>query len=255
MQLICPHCGEPVSSDHINIQRMAAVCPACHNVFQFDPSAPKIKRRKVKPPHQLTSNETESHLNIAFRTNFRLDRNEGFLSAAILSVLFTFITILLTGRYLTHPVSALIPLGFGLVTALLYYWLALVTYNKTHIEVSDEKIKVSRRPLPNLLTQPHTIGVSGIEIIRYEETVASRKEGYDTPRYNVWAEMADGNHKIIVGDVVEDYAVFVSQQLNEFLDLEAAPDVSRLLDTEPEAEDREVPDKFRTHSTHSEKLS
>jgi hypothetical protein len=251
MQLVCPHCGEPVPSENINIQRMAAVCPACNTVFQFDVSDSKIKRRKVKQPQHITSDETDGHLNIAFRTNFRLDQNEYFIGSALSSVVFTIITIVFIGIALAKPASTFLALGSGLLTLCLYYWLALVAYNKTHIEVSDEQLMVSRKPLPNIFRQPHTIERSGIENVRYEETAASKKEGYDTPRYNVWAEMVDGNHKLVVSDVVEDYAVFISQRLNEYLDLDAAPDVSRPLDDEGEVVDEAVSDEMTSHAKSS----
>jgi hypothetical protein len=244
MQLICPHCGKPVAAENINIQQMAAVCPACHTVFQFDPSNSdsKIKRRKIKQPPQITSYERDDRLTIAFRTNFRLDQNEAFLASAGFSVLFTFMTIVLASQGQSD--SAIVTLGFGLFTLMLYYLLGLVAFNKTHIEISDEEISVSRKPLPNLLTQPNTISLSGIEIVRYEETAASKKESYDTPRYNVWAERVDGNRKLIVGDVVEDYAVFLAQRLNEELDVDSEPDVSRLSEDDRQADDERATDEL-----------
>ena len=251
MQLICPHCGAQVTSENINIQRFAAVCSACHTVFGFDPSESKIKRRKVKQPGPITSDETDDHLNLAFRTNFRLDKNGAFLSSAGLSVCFTFITALDVAVYFAEPDFILVPLGFGFLTLCLYYWLALVVYNKTHIEISDTEIRVSRKPLPNFLRPTNTINLAGVERIRYEETAASRKEGYDTPRYHVWAEVVDGNRRLVVGDVIEDYAVFLSQRLNEFLDLDSAPDASRLQDAERESEDGQLPDVFTAQSESS----
>lgn len=243
MQLTCPNCGQPVPAEQINIQRMAAVCPACHNIFQFDASPTKIKRQKIKQPHQITLDETDNHLKMAFRTNFRLDKNEAFLLSGGLSVFFTFITIISATKALANPTAALVTLGMGLFTLCLYYWLALTAFNKTHIEINDEEIQVSRRPLPNLLTQPNTISLAGVESIRYEETPASKKEAYDIPRYHVWAETVDGNRKLIVGDLIEEYAVFVSQRLNECLD--GVPDVSHLMD---EVEDGQVSDEFNTRS-------
>jgi hypothetical protein len=236
MQLVCPHCGEPIAAENINIQRMAAVCPACHTVFTFDPSPPGRRRRKIKQPGPIASDETDGQLHMVFRTNFRLDSHEPFIMVVIFSVLFTFVTALIVSKALTASIPVLLPLGFGLGTLALYYMTALIAYNKTHIEVSDERITVSRGPLPVPFAQPTTVSLAGVEAIRYEETPVSKREGYDTPRYNVWAETVDGGRKSIVSDVLEDYAVFLAQRLNEFLDLESAPDTSRLSDDETEAE-------------------
>ena len=80
MQVICPNCGEKVTAENINIQKMTAVCAACDTVFPFDLPEVKIKRRKVKLPTKLTLRDTET-LQMEFWTNFRLDRNEPFLAA------------------------------------------------------------------------------------------------------------------------------------------------------------------------------
>ncbi|HEX2622737.1 MAG TPA: hypothetical protein VHL11_21410 [Phototrophicaceae bacterium] len=260
MQLICPHCGKPVLSDNINIQRMAAVCPNCHSVFQFDPADTntRIRHRKIKQPEQLqlTSDETDGQLKLAFRTNFRLDKSVDFLASAGLSILFTFMLLLTLGKYTISGSreAALVSLMFGTLTVFLYYSLALVAYNKTHIEISDEQIKVSRQPLPTL-SGTNTVSLAGIERVYYEETPVSKKEAYDTPRYNVWAEVVDGNRRLIVGDLIEDYAVFVSQRLNEQLDQAVAPDVSNLLDDEwdGEAENGQAPGEViaKANSSHS----
>jgi hypothetical protein len=152
----------------------------------------------------------------------------------------------MAGKFTAGGITALLVIGFGLITLCLYYCLALMTINKTHIRLDDEKIQVSRHPLPNLLAQSNEIGLAGIASITYEETSASKKEGYDTPRYRVWAETADGRRKLIVNDVIEDYALFISQSLNARL--EAGPDISRLIDQEEEAEAQSSADDFTRQS-------
>lgn len=252
MQLTCPNCGKPISAENINIQRMAAVCSACHTVFQFDPtSTSKSKRRKVKQPEHLTLDHTDDRLSMAFRTNFRLDKNMTFLSIAGFSIFFTFLVAIISQKGSTNPESVLLLQGFQLLLTFLYYWLALMLWNKTHIEISDTEIKVSRKPLPNFLTQPNKINVSGIERIRYEETPTSKKEAFDTPRFNVWAETEGGSRRLIVGDLVEDYAVFIVQQLNEFLEPDTAEDAARLLDDNREDEDVQEVDEVIAHSESS----
>jgi hypothetical protein len=234
MQLVCPNCGENIPSEHINIQRMAAVCPNCDTVFQFTIPESKIKRRKIRQPQRLTLHETEDHLQMAFRTNFRLDKDETFLSVAGLSAILTFVTVMLivSGVHSGRGEILLMPVAMGLGIALLMYWFALIVYNKTYIEADDEEIVISRKPLPNILNQARHVNLSGIMAIRYEETPISKKEGYDTPRFRVWAETADSSRKTIVNDVIDDYALFITQRLNEYLRLDADDDESETTDVE-----------------------
>ncbi len=253
MQLNCPSCDTQIAAENINIQQMAAVCPACATIFQFELAEPKIKRRKAKPPGDLYINESDTRLHIAFRTNFRLDKNEAFLSSAIMSIVFTFVSFLLAGEFLAGDVTLWVPLIFGLSTLFLYYWLALILYNKTHIVLGDEDIQVSRQPLPNPLEQTTTMSLTGISTVNYEETPTSKKEGFDTPRFRVWANMIDGRHKMIVNDVIEEYALFITQSLNAHL--ETDPDTSRLVDAEREPANHNRLDSETPHAHKDNHLS
>jgi hypothetical protein len=244
MKLNCPECGTSIPAENINIQKMAAVCPSCGAVFQFEPAQAKAKRRKVHQPQNLELHDTDERLQMAFRTNWRLAQNGDFLSSALLGFSFTFLTVAMTsvrmsGEALSGgPLMWLIPGIFALLSLIFYYRTATVAYNKTHIEMDDERISVSRKPIPSLFEQDNDVRLAGVTVIRYEETPASKKEGYDLPRYNVWAETADGSRKIIVKDVIEEYAVFISQRLNERLamdadvSLDADADVSRLIEND-----------------------
>lgn len=250
MQLSCPNCGETIAAENINIQQMAAVCAACNTVFAFDLPDVKAKRRKVKRPKYLNLQEDDT-LHMAFRTNFRLDRHEEFILSVMGSLFLTFMTAIMINEYLVDDISILFPVMFGLGALALYYRLALAVYNKTHIEMDDETIHVSRRPLPGLFNSAHEIDLSGVVAIRCEETPKSTKEGYDTPRYNVWAEMTGGNRKIIIGDLIDDYAFYVAQLLNERLDSDADTDIAHLVDdaAELERDDTVIEDShlFDTH--------
>lgn len=217
MQITCPNCGEQIAAENINIQKMVAVCAHCDTVFSFDTPHAKLKRRKVKQPKQLTLTEGDT-LQMAFRTNFRLDKSGDFLTSVFASGGFSFVGFMMLNEYMMGDESLLIPLAFFLLSTLLaYYWLVLTVYNKTHIEMDDEVITVSRQPLPNLLRQPIEVQLSGVVAIRCEETAISKKEGYDTPRFRVYAELEDGRQRQIVSDLTEEYAYFVTERLNERL--------------------------------------
>lgn len=248
MQLTCPNCGERIPSENINIQQMTAVCPTCSSVFVFEPPGNKSKRRKVKQPKNLTIRESDEQLSLAFRTNFRLEKNEAFLSTGIFSLIFTFLTAATTGAYIFDDAPFFIPLGFALVTFFLYYLITLMIYNQTHIDINEESIHISRKPISDLANQPRAIHLSGIERIRYAETTPSIREGYDTPRYNVWAEMIDGSRKIIVTDVIDDYAVFLAQRLNEYLDLDSHVDILRLTDSDQALDEEQISNESHFNS-------
>lgn len=232
-QLTCPNCGTKIPAEKINIQELVAVCPTCDTIFKFTPSeANKTKRRKVKKPEHLQIEESPQGTRFTFRTNFRLDRSEAVVAGGSLALIFSIISIVLVNQALQGLKDVPIPLlalmiGFSLS---LFYYLALEVYNKTVVTLEDEQIKVARQPLPNPLTQPSVLNLSGVESFIYEETPASIKEAYDTPRFHVWAVLADGSRRVLLKDLVEDYAIFISQELNERLELNHNADVSRLVD-------------------------
>ena len=237
MQVNCPNCGAKVTADHINIQKMTAVCAACDTVFPFDlPEAKaKAKRRKVKQPANLILRDADT-LEIEFRTNFRLDKNQALLSS--LTGGFAFMMLVVELVLFNDGDSPFILTGtFFAVALTLFYGVALIILNKTHIKMDEESIAVTRGPLPNPLNQGHDVSLAGVAAIKYEETAASKKEAYDTPRYQVWAETEDGSRRTIVNDVIEDYAVFVAQHLQERLQMDADLDVSRLEDDQYHLDD------------------
>ncbi|MAS33232.1 MAG: hypothetical protein CL610_04455 [Anaerolineaceae bacterium] len=235
MHLTCPNCETKIPSENINIQQMAAVCPACDTVFQFDLSNRKLHHRKIKPPERLTVHETDDQMDLAFRTNRQLFKNEAFLTGAIMSGVLTFVSLILAGEWLAGDITPLIPILFGVVTLCLYYWLATIVFDRTRIIVNEEEIQISHPPLTSLFMQKDRIKLAGVRQVAFEETPASVKEGYDTPQYRVWAELVDGRRKAIVNNVVDDYALFITQSLTTWL--EADPDTSRLADHQPADED------------------
>lgn len=244
MQLTCPECGERTPAQNINIERMAAVCPVCDTIFQFDPPGEKAKRRKIKQPANLAVSESDDTQTLSFRTNFRLDRNENFITTGILSAIFTLGTIASIEDFIAGEMTVFILLAISLITVFIYYLLALIVYNKTHIEMDETQIRVSRHPLPPLFNSPNRINLAGIKHIHYVETAASVKEGYDTPRYNVYALMQDGTQKIIISDLIDDYAVFITQRLNADLEAGAAPHLAQQIDDALPADNVQIDDIF-----------
>lgn len=243
MKLSCPQCSQAVPAENINIQDLVAVCPACNSLFSFTaPDAapePKLKRRKVHQPAHLQLDEGKK-LRLAYRTNFRLDRNENFISSAVTSGAVTFVSLLFWVLYFENEMPLMMPLLASLFILPMYYWLGLIAFNKTHIEMDELSIKTSRQPLPNF-GQKHEISLSDVESISTEETSASRQNEYDTPRYHVWANRADGTRRVIASDLIDEYAYFIAQKLDGFLQHSSQdPATARLSDALPPELDEEM---------------
>ena len=231
MQLHCPQCDQPVNAEHINIQQMVALCEHCSSVFDINRQPAKTKRRKIKRPQQLRILATDP-LHLAFRTNFRLDKSENFTTSAILSGVFSLVALLMAGLYIEGEVPIFLPLMFMVMASAALYSLATIAYNKTHIQLDSESIYVSRRPLPSL-TQARQLELHDVDAYSAEETAASRREGYDTPRYHVWVHYAHGGRKLVSGDLTEDYANYVASQLHLQLHQDDAGSAARLRDAQP----------------------
>lgn len=246
MQLTCPTCGQPIRAENINIQEMAAVCSNCNTVFQFNTPADKTKRRKVKQPSDLALRDA-AKLEMRFRTNWRLGSNEQFIGFLIGSILMGFVAILMFNELLAGEVPFIIPLIMTTVSLALMYFAGLTAYNHTEIEMDEEKIIVSRKPLPTLFTPKKVITLQGVETIRCEETPISIKEGYDLPRFRVWAETPDGVRRMIINDVTEEYAFYLSQRMEEKLHSGSDIDVSHLEDAAYE-DDQQLQDMNQAQS-------
>jgi hypothetical protein len=227
MQVNCPNCGEKLTAANINVQKMTAVCGACDTVFTFEPPEVKAKRRKVKQPTRLTLRDADT-LQMEFRTNFRLDRNEVFLISTLGGTVMGALSALL----LSEDAPIILTMMFVLTAAALFYAAALSAFNKTHIEMDEDVIRVTRTPIPNPLNLGDEVSLASVTAIKYAETEISKTARYDTPRYRVWAQTDDGTQRTIVNDVIEEYAVFIAQHLQERLQMNGDVDVSRLEDVE-----------------------
>jgi hypothetical protein len=118
------------------------------------------------------------------------------------------------------------------------YIVGLIAYNYTEINMAGDVIRTSRGPLPNPLRRPQTIPLHDVESISYEETSASIENEYDLPRFHVWAVTVNGGRKRIATDLVEEYAVYISQRLNQHLHTESDPNMAHLQD-QPEIVQRD----------------
>lgn len=226
MQPVCPQCQQPVEAAQVNIQQMLALCPACSSIFELRPGLRRRKARKVQRPAGLQLSDGDP-LTFKFRTNFRLEKNEHFVNSAVMSGVFSLLTILMIALNLDGEVPVFLPMLFASLAVGAMYWLASITWNTTEIAASGNSLMVSRRPLPVPASQ-RVLDLSSVDAIYAEETVASRQEGYDTPRFHIWASEMAGGRKLVVGDLTEEYATFVASRLDAWLREDDDRSVDRL---------------------------
>ncbi len=207
---------------------MAALCAACGSVFEIVIPRAKAKRRKVERPPALRLLSDEP-LHLAFRTNFRLDKNENFQASASMGGVFSLVALLMTGLYLEGDLPVFLPLIFAALACVALYSLATIVYNTTQIRLDSEAIHIARGPLPSF-TRPRQISLEGVDSFSADETAASQREGYDTPRYHIRAHYADGARRLVIGDLTEDYAEYIAGQLNRRLRDEDEQIAQRLSD-------------------------
>lgn len=233
MRIICPECQRRVSAENINMQRMAALCAHCSSLFAFELPRTRPKRRKVQKPEHLNASEDDT-LRIAFRTNFRLDKNESFLNSAAMSAVFGVVSLLMGGLFLEGEVPLFLPLLFVMFSLAAFYALATITFNKTHLQFDGLKLNRSRQPLPSF-TSGQEIALGAAEAFYAEESSASIEQQYDTARFHVWAELRDGSRRLAVADLPEEYAWYIASRLDACLARDPQTDAGRL-SLEAEAE-------------------
>lgn len=217
MQLICPECGHKITADQINIQALTAVCGACHTVFKFDTPTAKRKNRSSEQPTNLKVIQDGERLRLRFRTNFRLDKNANLLLALLLAVTLTIASANLIEEYFTAAGSFILPVLTTLGALAALYQIALIIFNETVIEMDAHQIQHDRQPLPGLSFNKHKLLLDHVASFFAEETSISRKEAYDTPRFHVYARLEDGRSRIVIENLIEEYAVFIAERLNMHL--------------------------------------
>ena len=214
MQLICPNCQSPITVDLINIQEMTAVCGTCHTVFGFDRPQSKQKQRKLKEPDTFDIRESDDNLHMSYGLTSPWYANENIIGGIIVGLAFFLFGFVFRDGAKFSPI---IPLAIWSVALFSILWTIAFIMNRTHINMNDESIDVSRKPISALSSLRKLIDMTNVEAIHIDETAQSKTEGYETPKYRIWAEMSDRRQETILKDLIEPYASVVAQRLQNYL--------------------------------------
>ena len=224
VHLSCPSCDEPIETEHVNLTRALAKCAGCHAVFsignEVPPATRATERLRVELPKGIEVERKRRSIRISrrwfgyhaiFLLVFSLAWNGILLfwyravfidnDADIMMILLPFV-----------HVSA----GIGIA----YYTVALF-FNRTNVSIARRELTIQHSPLP----WPGNLTRSARSIKQlFCKRVVKRSKHSTYFRYEVHAlNEAGGRRKLVANLMTEEQAVFIEQELEDFLQIEDEP--------------------------------
>jgi len=237
MVLHCPHCGAFVPAENINIQQMTALCGECSHVFGFSEGGviAKPKHRHIPKPKRLETQEDETGLTLSYRRVFNLNTIGALAGMSFGAVVITFALIAIGFSPDAPRLAALLP---GAIATLLWYVVAVILTTTTRIRANAETVEVKTGPLPFPISEDKTLATADIARVFCEEVVSSQKSGIGVNYYLVRIELVDGVRLSLLDALPQEYAFYIAQALEAYLQIERKADQSSTaeLDTETTTE-------------------
>jgi hypothetical protein len=216
----CPTCQTAIPAEQINIQQTLAVCPNCHQVFDFKDQLvgaasaedEKAKRRKVKQPEDILMENTAEGLDITYRWTMTSDdpRNKFFAIGAVLLGIGLFMVFGAAGAF---PLALLI--GLPVMLFGFHYFIAS-SLNHTRFEMRPTTLRVSTAPVPYYGFYPtkelalDRVARFGTRLSKWSDANANSQWRF----YDVVAYLHDGTEIDLLIHMQEAYTLFIAQELN-----------------------------------------
>ena len=224
MKLFCKSCRNPIPAEDINIKLAIAKCGECDAVFSFaeelgaQQRESAIAERPVVPaPPRFTVESLGSELEI---TKSWFSPAVFFL--AFFCVIWDGFLVFWYGIAFSHDDSPLIMFLFpGLHVAVgvsLTYFVICSFVNRTRIKVGMGQLTVRHGPLP--WPGNYTLNSVDVEQVFCQSKFHSSKHG-GRFTYEVHVVLHDGTkQKLVTGLDDPDQAIFIEQQLEDYLRIE-----------------------------------
>jgi hypothetical protein len=226
-QLTCPNCSTTIPPDRINVQEMAAVCPACAHVFRFASLLSEVLPQVPKPeaplalPSGFGVRKELSTLQLVIP--WRVVRNKWFMT--IFAVLWDFFLIPFIKAAVSGntQVALFISLHLAVAVGMTLYVLAL-WINSTKIRVDTTGINVRHTPVPVPFTPNHFIPVQDIAQFYVEEYVPSRTNRRPDITFALRVKTKNGKDlRLVPGFTNASGALYLEQEIEKFLKIEDEP--------------------------------
>lgn len=240
----CKRCDAEIPAENVNVQTFVAHCTQCNSVFNFgDPldlaRDQKTKGLRVPMPKGFKVEDTGFELKITCRWfNFRSVFL--FLCALFFNGMIGFMSITLimgisqeTGR---PPLVLAVLVPFAGVGMALLYWALAGWLNRTEIKASPTSLDIKHGPLPfpgKRLDPGNIVQLYCKERIHHHAD--SDRDGASTSySYELHAITGDGKQeKLVTGLHESEQALYLEQQLEQFLKVENRPVAGELSHEQP----------------------
>lgn len=220
MYVFCPHCGQQVDADDLNIDTAIARCRPCNAVFSFAEALqhesterqPPPRREPVAPPPNIREEawgDTRRFTWRWFRASYL-----GLLMFCVAwdSFLVFWYTIAFTQK--APWIMVVFPLLHVAVGVGLTYTTVCGLFNRTTVEVTSSRITVRHAPLP--WPGNHTLAADDIDQLYCHRALWQRQN--QQGRFELVALLRNHRRvKLISGLDEPEYALYLEQQIEAML--------------------------------------
>lgn len=225
MMLVCPQCSTPIPADKINMQALIAVCPACHQMFEFgqEVEPEKVKSKKIERPKRVHLKIEPDHMRLSY---------DWFTWAGLVivptalfwnAVTWTLVGMVLYSRiwFILLFISGHVALGLWMM-----YSAATTLFNHTAIQIDEGVLTVQHGPFPARGNK--TLNTPEIEQLFYKQSFPKRKlrsrgSNYQL-NYELFAALSDGTEHTLFQHTDENVVRYIGQKLRRYLNMHDEPE-------------------------------
>jgi hypothetical protein len=235
MYVHCAHCGVQIPAEDLNIDTAIARCRACQSVFSFadalqqdaasrqpataEPGRSPRGRREVPMPRGVRMEDTGTGLRFVRRW---------FHWVVLLLIVFcvawdSFLIFWYTMAFRQGApwIMVVFPIGHLAVGVGLTYYVLCMVLNTTTIEIGDGTLSIRHGPLP--WRGNRTLPTMELDQLYCKQRVHHSNSGtHET--YELYAiERGGKEHKLLAGLLEPEDALFLEQQIEQYLHLRDRP--------------------------------
>ncbi len=218
-QIICTNCGAPLTAEHVNIQKLVAICPKCSHIFAIDPPvqlSPETltKRDKAKRPAIFEVQESHDEFHMSYLWRKGADRS---LMAALsitpiaLGIVFTLVAAS------AHSAAPLGAIGVPIMLLGIYILLTLV-FNRSTLSVTPNELTVKGTPLYWPMVN-YRFKLSDVE--RAKSVPMGMSTDPEQDLYTVFVYLRNGRRKRFMAGLSLDQGQYLVEQISYYVEQNA----------------------------------